>query len=134
MLAQQVGFLTIIQKLGGINKSIVFLNNRFTNGKVKKENKKIFLSRKTSLWRKIVNEDIIFSQLKELNFENVNIENLTIDEQINLAFNSDVIISPLGAVVLLFVATKNKMHNSFTKYVKCHVFGRPLLWTNKFIT
>ena len=85
------------------NDSIVFLNKRFTNGKVKKENKKIFLSRKTSSWRKIVNEDIIYSQLKELNFENVNIENLSIDEQINLAFNSDIIISPLGASCLTYL-------------------------------
>lgn len=87
------------------NDSIVFLNKGFTNNKVKKENKKIFLSRKTSSWRKIVNEDIIFSQLKELNFENVNIENLSINDQINLAFNSEIIISPLGASCLTYLFT-----------------------------
>ena len=83
--------------------SVVFLNKRFTNNKVKKENKKIFLSRKTSKWRKLVNEDIIYSQLKELNFEYVDIENLSLNEQINLAFNSDIIISPLGAGCLTYL-------------------------------
>ena len=83
--------------------TVKFLNENFTKNKLITQNKSIYLSRKFTNWRKIVNEELLISQLKELNFEVVYIEELTIEDQIALTLDSNVIISPLGASCCLFL-------------------------------
>lgn len=60
-------------------------------------NKCIFISRKNVAKRKLVNEDILLNQLKHLNFVEVTPENLTIEQQVAIFNNADIIIGAHGA-------------------------------------
>ena len=83
--------------------TVKFLNENFTKNKLITQNKSIYLSRKLTSWRKVLNEELIINQLKEFNFEVVYIEELSIEEQIALSLDCNVIISPLGASCCLFL-------------------------------
>ena len=83
--------------------AVNFLNEHFTKNKLSTNNKSIYLSRKYTNWRRVFNEDLIIKKLKELNFEIIYIEKLSIEEQIALALNSNTIVSPLGASECLYL-------------------------------
>ena len=91
---------------------VKFLNNKFTKNKNISSEKSIYLSRANTNWRQISNEKKIFDQLKKLNFEKIHIETLSIDDQINLALESKIIIAPMGASTCTYLFS-----NALTKCV-----------------
>ena len=91
---------------------VKFLNNKFTKNKNFSSEKSIYLSRANTNWRQISNEKKIFDQLKKLNFEKIHIETLPIDDQINLALESKIIIAPMGASTCTYLFS-----NALTKCV-----------------
>lgn len=63
----------------------------------------IFITRSTARWRKVINEDKLFSIAKNYNFELVDIGTLSVDEQINLGLKTKNLISPIGANSNFFI-------------------------------
>ena len=94
------------------NNTVNFLNENFIKNQKKmvrdKNKRRIYISRKKCRWRKILNEEVIIKQLKSLNFETIYPEELSIEEQITLAMESEIIISPFGASLCLFIFASNK--------------------------
>lgn len=62
-----------------------------------KHNRKIYISRSNAKLRKIINEDQLIELLKKYNFEVIHSENLNYKDQVELFYNSRIIISPHGA-------------------------------------
>jgi hypothetical protein len=60
-------------------------------------NTKVFLTRQNTRWRRVLNEDQIFSHFQKLGFQRVDVGKLTMQEQINLGQRTKVLITPLGA-------------------------------------
>ena len=58
---------------------------------------KVFLTRQNTRWRRVLNEDQIFSHFQKLGFQRVDVGKLTMQEQINLGQRTKVLITPLGA-------------------------------------
>ncbi len=94
------------------NYSVNFLNENFIKNHKKnireKNKRRIYISRKNARWRKILNEDIIIKQLTNLKFETIYLEELSIEEQIRIAMESEIIISPFGASLCFFLFASNK--------------------------
>ena len=81
------------------------LNKLLLEGKIiKKELKNIYISRKNSYERKIINENEFYEFIKKYNFELVELEKLNVLEQIELFYNANIVIAPhgAGAVNLVF--------------------------------
>ncbi|MEE9361055.1 MAG: glycosyltransferase family 61 protein [Cellulophaga sp.] len=75
-----------------------FLRDSFlTSNNNIKVNKHIYISRKNAAIRRIINEDLLFAELKKLKFEMIFLENLTFQEQVDLFSSSKIIVSPHGA-------------------------------------
>lgn len=71
--------------------------------------KRIFISRKDAIPRRqIVNEDELFSELKSVGFEVYELSSLSLDDQVALFKNAEIIVSPHGAGLanLLFCTEK----------------------------
>ena len=81
-----------------IEKSIKILKFFLKNDQNNKDSqKKIYITRQNSNYRKILNEADIIKLLKQKNFKIVNLLNYEIKEQINLFANADIVISPIGS-------------------------------------
>ena len=59
--------------------------------------RKIFLSRKNTRWRRLINEDELYEGLKPLGFEIIDIGTLSIKQQFELGQQTSCLITPLGA-------------------------------------
>ena len=59
--------------------------------------RKIFLSRKNTRWRRLINEDELYERLKPFGFEILDIETLNIKEQFELGHQTSCLVTPLGA-------------------------------------
>ena len=59
--------------------------------------RKIFLSRKNTRWRRVVNEDEIYNSLEKFGFEIVDIGTLSVKQQFELGQQTSCLITPLGA-------------------------------------
>ena len=59
--------------------------------------RKIFLSRKNTRWRRVVNEDEIYNSLEKFGFEIIDIGTLSVKQQIELGQQTSCLITPLGA-------------------------------------
>ena len=70
----------------------------------RRPDKRIFISRATSGRRRIVNEEELYSGLARYGFECHRLEDLSIEEQIALFYDAEMVVSPHGAglVNLLF--------------------------------
>ncbi len=80
-----------------INDSIKILKN-FFNPKTNPENsKKIYVTREDSSYRKIINEGDIVTHLRENGYRVINPQLYEIEEQIEIFFNAERIISPHGS-------------------------------------
>ena len=73
------------------------------------ENKelKIFISRKDTTHRRLENEDKIFNELKKFGFIRITPSKISIEEQVELAGDASVVISPPGAGAFLFLFMKD---------------------------
>lgn len=74
------------------------------NLKPTQQKKNIIISRKNATGRRIINEELIIERFRSLNFEIVELETLSFEQQVYLFSNSGVIIATHGAglVNLLF--------------------------------
>jgi len=59
--------------------------------------RRIYISREKAQSRKVLNEEAIIETLKAYNFEVINFETLTIEEQIKLAAETEILVSIHGA-------------------------------------
>lgn len=60
-------------------------------------NKKVFISRQDTSYRRIINEDDLFKQLQLLGFERYELATMSVADQIRLFNNADIIVAPHGA-------------------------------------
>jgi len=58
--------------------------------------RRIYLSRSTARWRRVINEPEVIGCLKKFDFEVIDPGTLTIAEQVRLAQNSEIIAGPIG--------------------------------------
>lgn len=70
--------------------------------------KKVFVSRKKASYRRILNEDEVFSMLEPLGFVRYNLEDLTILEQVHLFHHAEMVIAPHGAGLVNLVFAQPK--------------------------
>lgn len=80
------------------NKTLDFLRSKTI--KVNKKNKKkkyLFISRKNSKLRKLLNEDLLFSKLSKLGFKRFYFEKISVDKQIELSNNCKIMMGYHGA-------------------------------------
>lgn len=73
---------------------------------------RIYLSRQNMTKRQVVNEDELLSQLKQFDFHRVQIESLSIPQQIALFKQAEVIIGPHGA------GFANTIHCNYVKLIE----------------
>jgi len=59
--------------------------------------RRLYVTRRGSRWRRVVNEDEILQRLKKWGFEVVDPGHLTIAQQIEIAAESEVVMGPFGA-------------------------------------
>ena len=59
--------------------------------------RKILLSRRNTLWRRLVNEDEIYISLEKFGFEIIDIGTLSVKQQFELGQQTSCLITPLGA-------------------------------------
>ncbi len=69
--------------------------------------KYIYISRKNAEHRKVNNENYIISELKRIGFIDVYLEDMTVQEQIGIISNADVILAPHGAGLANIVFAKS---------------------------
>jgi capsular polysaccharide biosynthesis protein len=72
------------------------LNNALKEQPIVSMNKKIFISRKDSPIRNIINEDEIFSLLEPYGFVRYELSKLSVVDQIHLFNQAEIIVSPQG--------------------------------------
>jgi hypothetical protein len=84
--------------------------------------KVVILSRKNAKYRKIINENDLFNELKQIykNVELVEFEKLSINEQINLMNETKIFITPHGAGVI-----SGFFMQPHTKCIIIHPYGYP---------
>jgi hypothetical protein len=65
--------------------------------------RRIFISRKNARWRRLLNEAEVVSTLNRFGFEVVDPGAMTLNEQIDLAANAQIIVGALGAGIYFFL-------------------------------
>jgi capsular polysaccharide biosynthesis protein len=73
---------------------------------VESESKKIYISRRSALGRKVVNEESFFSMLECRGYVLVELETLTFQEQVRLFANATHVVAPHGAGLVNMVFSK----------------------------
>jgi capsular polysaccharide biosynthesis protein len=96
--AKEIIVPSLPSKLGTVNPwALDFLRNRLGGISSTNERNKIYISRKKTNQRKLLNEDEIINFLKDEGYLIVFAEELSFEQQITLFSNSDVVISPHGS-------------------------------------
>lgn len=73
-----------------------------------KKGKRIYISRKETEWRRVINEEEVDSYLQAQGFEIVEMHKLSIDEQLECVSDAEIIVVAIGgASVLTMMAPKN---------------------------
>lgn len=74
-------------------------------------NSRIFLSRRKSTWRRLINEQELIDELKKMNFEVVYCEDLSFAEQVSVFQKASCIVAPNGSALnnLIFCDPKVKI-------------------------
>jgi len=98
------------------NESIKILNTLKVNKKKKKE--KIYLSRRSSSYRNLINESDVIDKLKLNDFRIIDLNNINIFQQIELFSNAEVIVSPSGSSLanIVFCSPGTKIVEISPKY------------------
>ncbi len=60
---------------------------------------RIFLSRRSSQWRRLLNEKLIIEELHKLNFKTVYIEDFTFEKQVQIFRSAEFIVAPNGSAL-----------------------------------
>jgi len=63
--------------------------------------RKLFFSRRSARWRRLVNEDEIFAALLPMGFESIECGGLSLAEQLALVGQAKIIVGPIGAAMAL---------------------------------
>ena len=97
-------------------KSIEILNKVFK--KEGNRNQKIYLTRKNAFYRKIINESDLIDDLKSKNFKIIDLETLSIDQQIKIFSDAEVIVSPTSSALanIVFCRKETKIFEIIPKY------------------
>ena len=66
-------------------------------GILSKAKNRVFLTRKNTQRRHIINEDQIFSSIKKFGFQRVDIGALSFSEQLELGKKTNILVTPIGA-------------------------------------
>lgn len=61
------------------------------------KHQRIYISRKDSYRRQVLNEDALMNALKPLGFQRYRLEEMTVDDQINLFHDAECVVAPHGA-------------------------------------
>jgi len=96
-----------------------FLRNQFlhpSDTDPSDPNEYFYISRENAIYRRVINEDEILDRLSAYGFKKVNLESMTVAEQIQLFSRAKVIIAPHGAglVNLVFCKPGTKVIELFT--------------------
>jgi hypothetical protein len=88
----------------------------------RKGNKYIYISRKFSKYRKVINEEIFIDFLKSKNFEIYYLENYTVNQQIEIFNQCSALIAPHGAglINMCYCAPGIRILELFPKYYHDH--------------
>jgi hypothetical protein len=102
-----VSYLTHIENRfinKNFSQSLNFLRSKilqfFKNEKIYSKSKKkkyLFISRKNSEQRKLINEDLLFLELSKIGFEKTLFENISVDDQIRISKDCKIMIGYHGA-------------------------------------
>jgi hypothetical protein len=82
---------------------LAFLRRRLRLDFSARPTRRIFISRKNARWRRLLNEEEVVSVLQPLGFEIVDPGAMTLDEQLDLAASSQIIVGALGAGIYFFL-------------------------------
>jgi len=86
-----------------------FLRNQFlhpSDTDPSDPNEYIYISRENAIYRRVINEEEILDRLSTFGFKKVNLESMTVAEQIELFSRAKVIIAPHGAGLVNLVFCK----------------------------
>ena len=77
----------------------------------KPQHRRIFLTRKHTKWRRLLNEEEIAADLLTIGFESIVIEEMSVSAQINLFQEAEFIVAPNGSALLnlVFADTSTKL-------------------------
>jgi len=74
-----------------------FFSQRVCPNSSRKRDKRIFISRKDAVMRRILNEEELLEVLEKYGFQQYVLEQMTLEEQIELFYNAEVVIGSHGA-------------------------------------
>ena len=79
---------------------------------------RIYLTRKNAYYRKIINESDLIDELKLKNFKIVDVEALSIDEQVEIFSSAEIIVSPTSSALanIIFCDKGTKIFEIMPKY------------------
>ena len=94
------------------------LRKKFLPHVNKTEKKKVFISREKATYRKIINEDELFTILASKGFEKYHLEEMSFLEQVELFHNAEIIVAAHGAGLtnILFSEPGTKVYEIFQEH------------------
>jgi capsular polysaccharide biosynthesis protein len=105
----------------------LFVRNLFLERVPRTSNgiRRLYVSRKEASYRRVTNEDQVMKLLEEFDFRIVQLEKLTVAEQIQLFHSAEVIVAPHGAGLanVMFCSPGTKVIEIF-----CPGYINPLYW------
>jgi len=95
---------------------VKILNNIFK--KKQQQNNRIYLTRKNSYYRKIINESDLIEELKLKKFKIIDLDTLSIDQQVNVFSSASIIVSPTSSALanIVFCQKGSKIYEIIPKY------------------
>ena len=118
ILLQQLPYMENLNDMNTIEDRFIvykFIYNTFIDSVKKKSDdvknrysKKIYISRKDSVKRNIVNELELVEYLTPLGFQSITLTNISLMEQFAIFYNADVIIGVCGAALTNIIFAKNQ--------------------------
>jgi hypothetical protein len=82
---------------------LAFLRRRLRLECSARPTRRVFISRRNARWRRLLNEDEVVSALGGLGFEVVDPGAMTLDQQLDLAASSQIVVGALGAGIYFFL-------------------------------
>jgi hypothetical protein len=90
-------FLTKINAAYLPSEYLSFVTKRVCSQAPRKKNQRIYISRKYARMRRLLNEEQLLEALKKYNFQQYFLEKMTIEEQIELFYDAEIILGSHGA-------------------------------------